>query len=82
MPLTEPTVAALGFRRCHLSNNSEQLNNDYVDEVDPRKLMVTAADAMLKSLDPYSEFEATQEQVWAQVRLLHASCVCVQKWPP
>ena len=44
-----------------------QLNKDYVDEVDPRKLVATAADAMLKSLDPYSEFEATQEQV----------CVCV-----
>lgn len=31
--------------------------------MDPRKLVATAADAMLKSLDPYSEFEATQEQV-------------------
>jgi len=49
-----------------------QLNRDYVDEVDPRKLVATAADAMLKSLDPYSEFEATQEQVHSTERSYRA----------
>lgn len=33
------------------------LNNDYVDKIDPAKLFKTGIKAMLKSLDPYTEFE-------------------------
>lgn len=45
------------------------LDNDYVDTIDPRKLFQTGFKAMLQSLDPYTEFEdlkaakALQEQV-------------------
>mmetsp|Transcript_45775 Transcript_45775/g.90258 ORF Transcript_45775/g.90258 Transcript_45775/m.90258 type:complete len:1107 (-) Transcript_45775:337-3657(-) len=38
-----------------------ELKNEYVDEVDPRRLFATATDAMLRSLDPYTEFEATKK---------------------
>jgi carboxyl-terminal processing protease len=33
-----------------------ELNNYYVDETDPGKLMKTGIDAMLKSLDPYTTY--------------------------
>ena len=33
-----------------------ELNNYYVDETDPGKLMKTAIDKMLKSLDPYTNY--------------------------
>lgn len=33
------------------------LNNDYVDKIDTAKLFKTGIKAMLKSLDPYTEFE-------------------------
>ena len=33
-----------------------ELNNFYVDETDPGKLMKTAIDKMLKSLDPYTNY--------------------------
>ena len=33
-----------------------ELNNFYVDETDPGKLMKTAIDEMLKSLDPYTNY--------------------------
>ena len=33
------------------------LENDYVDRVDPEKLFKTGVKAMLQSLDPYTEFE-------------------------
>ena len=33
-----------------------ELNNYYVDEIDPGKLMKTAIDKMLKSLDPYTNY--------------------------
>ena len=33
------------------------LNAGYVDKVNPEKLFETAVTAMLKSLDPYTEFE-------------------------
>jgi C-terminal processing protease CtpA/Prc len=33
------------------------LNNDYVDKIDTAKLFKTGMKAMLKSLDPYTEFE-------------------------
>ena len=35
-----------------------QLQREYVDEVDPRRLFATGVEAMLQSLDPYTEFES------------------------
>jgi len=37
------------------------LDNGYVDTVDTKKLFETGVNAMLKSLDPYTEFEGRQE---------------------
>eukprot|EP00557_Chaetoceros_sp_GSL56_P006788 CAMPEP_0176494668 /NCGR_PEP_ID=MMETSP0200_2-20121128/10232_1 /TAXON_ID=947934 /ORGANISM="Chaetoceros sp., Strain GSL56" /LENGTH=804 /DNA_ID=CAMNT_0017892467 /DNA_START=3205 /DNA_END=5616 /DNA_ORIENTATION=+ len=37
------------------------LDQGYVDDVDTRKLFETGVSAMLKSLDPYTEFEGKQE---------------------
>jgi carboxyl-terminal processing protease len=34
----------------------KQLNNDYVDEINPGELTKTGIDAMLESLDPYTNF--------------------------
>lgn len=34
----------------------KELGSTYVDEVEPGKLMKTGIDAMLKSLDPYTNF--------------------------
>jgi C-terminal processing protease CtpA/Prc len=36
------------------------LQNDYVDKIDTVKLFKTGVKAMLKSLDPYTEFEDLQ----------------------
>lgn len=33
-----------------------EINTYYVDDVDPAKLMKTGIDAMLKSLDPYTDY--------------------------
>jgi len=38
------------------SNVYREINTYYVDEVDPAKLMKTGIDAMLKSLDPYTDY--------------------------
>ena len=38
------------------TNVYRELNNYYVDETDPGKLMKTAIDKMLKSLDPYTNY--------------------------
>ncbi|RMF21424.1 MAG: S41 family peptidase [Bacteroidetes bacterium] len=38
------------------TNIYKEVNTYYVDELDPGKLMRTAVDAMLKSLDPYTNF--------------------------
>ena len=34
----------------------QQINADYVDDVDPNQLMKTGIDAMLGSLDPYTNY--------------------------
>ena len=39
------------------------LNRGYVDPVDTQKLFETGVNAMLRSLDPYTEFEGKQEAV-------------------
>ena len=39
------------------------INRGYVDEVDTNKLFETGISAMLRSLDPYTEFEGKQEAV-------------------
>jgi Periplasmic protease len=39
----------------------QDLDQGYVDDVDTRKLFETGVSAMLKSLDPYTEFEGKQE---------------------
>jgi carboxyl-terminal processing protease len=39
------------------------IQNGYVDEVDTNKLFETGISAMLRSLDPYTEFEGKQEAV-------------------
>ncbi|AFD07612.1 S41 family peptidase [Solitalea canadensis] len=38
-----------------------EVNTNYVDEVEPAKLMRTGIDAMLKSLDPYTNFYSESE---------------------
>lgn len=38
-----------------------EVNTNYVDEVEPAKLMRTGVDAMLKSLDPYTNFYSESE---------------------
>lgn len=38
------------------TNIYKELNTNYVDELDPEYLMEVGAEAMLKSLDPYSEY--------------------------
>ncbi|MFK7906754.1 MAG: S41 family peptidase [Chitinophagales bacterium] len=37
-------------------NLYKELNNSYVDDIEPSKLMRTGMDAMLKSLDPYTNY--------------------------
>lgn len=37
-------------------NVYKEINANYVDEIDPSKLMKTGIDAMLKSLDPYTNY--------------------------
>ncbi len=38
------------------ANTFKELNTQYVDELDPGKLMKTGIDAMMKSLDPYTNY--------------------------
>jgi carboxyl-terminal processing protease len=38
------------------TNLYKELNTYYVDDVDPSKLMRTGVDAMLNSLDPYTNY--------------------------
>mmetsp|Transcript_30966 Transcript_30966/g.45799 ORF Transcript_30966/g.45799 Transcript_30966/m.45799 type:complete len:884 (-) Transcript_30966:200-2851(-) len=46
------------------------LNEGYVENVDTQKLFETGVSAMLKSLDPYTEFEGRQEAVDMQESVL------------
>jgi len=39
----------------------KELNNYYVDEVEPGKLIRSGIDAMLESLDPYTQFISEDE---------------------
>jgi carboxyl-terminal processing protease len=41
-------------------NILQDLEESYVDEINPTKLFETAVNGMLRSLDPYTEFENTQ----------------------
>lgn len=41
--------------------NQQDLDAGYVDDVDTKKLFETGVSAMLRSLDPYTEFEGRQE---------------------
>ena len=41
----------------------QDLDNGYVDKVDTQKLFETGVNAMLNSLDPYTEFESRKEAV-------------------
>ena len=58
----------MGGRYFEISKNLEiftnvfkELNAGYVDELDPGKLMRTGVDAMMESLDPYTNYiSATQ----------------------
>ncbi len=43
------------------TNLYKEINTYYVDEVDPAKLMRTGVDAMLESLDPYTNFISESE---------------------
>ncbi len=43
------------------ANIYKELNTSYVDEIDPAKLMRTGVDAMLKSLDPYTNYISESE---------------------
>ncbi len=43
------------------SNLYKEINTYYVDEVDPAKLMRTGVDAMLESLDPYTNYISESE---------------------
>ena len=38
------------------TNIYKELNTQYVDELDPGKLMKTGIDAMMRSLDPYTNY--------------------------
>ena len=51
------------------SNVYKQLNNNYVDDVDPGKTIKVAIDAMLGSLDPYTNYfpESQMEDVRLQL---------------
>src|SRR5882762_9890729 len=39
----------------------KEVNSDYVDDVNPNKLMRTGIDAMLNSLDPYTNYISEDE---------------------
>ncbi len=61
--LTSYAFVGGGSRYFAISKNMDlysklykELNNSYVDEVEPAKLMRTGIDAMLKSLDPYTNY--------------------------
>jgi len=43
------------------ANIYKELNTSYVDEIDPAKLMRTGVDAMVKSLDPYTNYISEAE---------------------
>ncbi len=43
------------------ANIYKELNTSYVDEIDPAKLMRTGVDAMVKSLDPYTNYISESE---------------------
>ena len=43
------------------TNLYKEINTYYVDEVDPAKLMRTGVDAMLESLDPYTNYISESE---------------------
>ncbi len=43
------------------TNLYKEINTYYVDEIDPAKLMRTGVDAMLESLDPYTNFISESE---------------------
>jgi len=43
------------------ANIYKELNTSYVDEIDPAKLMRTGVDAMLESLDPYTNYISESE---------------------
>lgn len=47
------------------------LEQDYVDKVDPEKLFKTGIKAMLQSLDPYTEFEDLKSARSMQVHLIY-----------
>ena len=43
------------------TNLYKEINTFYVDDLDPSKLMITGVDAMLESLDPYTNYIAESE---------------------
>ncbi|MBO4587292.1 MAG: S41 family peptidase [Bacteroidales bacterium] len=52
------------------SNVYKNVHLNYVDDVDPGKLMKTAIDAMLASLDPYTNFYAESDMEDVKLQLL------------
>lgn len=52
------------------SNVYKNVHLNYVDDVDPGKLMKTAIDAMLSSLDPYTNFYAESDMEDVKLQLL------------
>ncbi|HNH40467.1 MAG TPA: S41 family peptidase, partial [Saprospiraceae bacterium] len=47
------------------SNLYKELNTYYVDDIDPNKLMKVGIDAMVETLDPYTNyFSETQIETW------------------
>ena len=59
-PVTEATKANIGFELMKnldiYSNLLKELSTDYVDVINPGQLTETGIDAMLESLDPYTNF--------------------------
>lgn len=51
---------SISQRYCYF-NEKQDLDAGYVDDVDTKKLFETGVSAMLRSLDPYTEFEGRQE---------------------
>ena len=72
----------------------KELNTFYVDEVDPNKLMRTGIDAMLESLDPYTNYISEAELegykfqitgnyggIGASIRPIHKQATVVELYP-
>jgi len=51
------------------ANIYKELNTSYVDEIDPAKLMRTGVDAMLESLDPYTNYISEAEMAGFKLQI-------------